>query len=224
MHRPRTTRPASHGAVSPAALGRALGGRLPGPGMRIGLLGGSFNPTHPGHVNLSKTALVRLALDEVWWLVSPQNPLKSADGMAPLDQRVAQARAAVDHPRIRVTALEADLGTRYSVDTVEALIGHCPKVDFVWLMGADTFIELPRWKDWERLFRQVAIAVFARPGYTQQALSARPAESFAHCRVAERRADRLADTPPPAWVYIHGPLDPSSSTALRKRAADGGGP
>ncbi len=207
-------------ALSAAALGRALGGRLPDAGTRIGLLGGSFNPTHDGHLDLSKTALVRLALDEVWWLVSPQNPLKPKDGMAGLDQRVAQARTAVDHPRIRVTALEAELGTRYSVDTIKTLKRQFPKVDFVWLMGADNLIQLPNWKDWEQLFRQVAIAVFARPGYSEQALAGKPAKLFADCRVAEPRAAGLAATPPPAWAFIHGPLNPSSSTAIREQAAE----
>ncbi len=221
----RTARRAPpRGAPSPAALGRALGGQLPGHGMRIGLLGGSFNPAHSGHLDLSRTALVRLALDEVWWLVSPQNPLKPKEGMADLDQRVAQARAAVDYPRIRVTALEAELGTRYSVDTVKALKRYFPKVDFVWLMGADNLIQLPDWKDWEQLFREVAIAVFARPGYSQRALAGKPAELFAQRRLAERHAARLAGTPPPAWIFIHGPLNPSSSTALRKKAAKRGRP
>lgn len=218
LGRAAVDRVSTRAARSPVRLGQALGGRLPGPGLRIGLLGGSFNPTHVGHMSLSKTALARLALDEVWWLVSPQNPLKPKAGMAKLERRVAQARAAVDHPRIRVTALEAALGTRYSVDTIAALRGHFPRVDFVWLMGADAFIQLPRWKSWERLFRQVAIAVFARPGYGQHALRGRPAALFARYRLAERRAPRLAQTPPPAWVYIHGPLNPSSSTALRNQA------
>lgn len=213
---------APRAALSAAALGRALGGRLPDAGMRIGLLGGSFNPTHDGHLDLSKTALVRLALDEVWWLVSPQNPLKPKAGMAGLDQRVAQARTAADHPRIRVTALESELGTRYSVDTIKTLKRQFPKVDFVWLMGADNLIQLPNWKDWEQLFRQVAIAVFARPGYSEQALAGEPAKLFADCRVAERRAAQLAATPPPAWAFIHGPLNLSSSTAIRKQAAERG--
>ena len=219
----RMDSPAPGGTVTDAALGRALGGRLPGAGMRIGLLGGSFNPTHDGHLELTKTALARLALDEVWWLVSPQNPLKPEAGMASLDERVAQARAAVAHPHIRITALEADLGTRYSVDTVQALIRHFPKARFVWLMGADNLIQLPEWKDWQQLFRCVAIAVFARPGYSEVALAGKPAELFARCRLAERLATELADKPPPAWVFIHGPLNPSSSTALRKQAAEGGG-
>lgn len=191
--------------------------------MRIGLLGGSFNPAHGGHLALSKTALARLALDEVWWLVSPQNPLKPKAGMAELDLRVAQARAASDHPRIRVTALEAELGTRYSVDTVAALIRRFANVDFVWLMGADNFVQLPRWRDWERLFRQIPIAVFDRPGYGRRALAGRPAKQFSRCRLAEREAARLAQAPPPAWVFIHGTLDPSSSTALRQEAGQAKG-
>lgn len=205
-------------SLTPRALKRALGGRLPGDGMRIGLLGGSFNPAHSGHRDLSRTALTRLALDEVWWLVSPQNPLKPKEGMADLEQRVAQARAAADDPRIRVTALEAIFGTRYTVDTVKALKRHFPKSDFVWLMGADNLIQLPDWKDWQQLFGEVAIAVFDRPGYTRRALAGKPADLFAHCRIAEREAARLAGTPPPAWTFIHGPLNPSSSTALREQA------
>ena len=215
----RKDRPAPVGMVTDATLGRALGGRLPSAGQRIGLLGGSFNPTHDGHLELTRTALARLALDEVWWLVSPQNPLKPEAGMAGLDERVAQARDAVDHPQVRVTALEAALGTRYSVDTVQALTRHFPKVRFVWLMGADNLIQLPEWKDWQRLFERVAIAVFARPGYSERALAAKPAELFARARLAERLAAELADRPPPAWVFIHGPLNPSSSTALRAQAA-----
>lgn len=209
-------------SLSAAALERALGGRRPEPAERIGLLGGSFNPAHSGHQDLSKTALDRLALDQVWWLVSPQNPLKPREGMAGLDQRVAAARAAVDHPQIRVTALESELGTRYTVDTVKALLRDFPKVHFVWLMGADNLIQLPQWKDWERLFRLVPVAVFARPGYSKQALASAPAKRFADCRVAEPQADQLAVTPPPAWVFIHGPLNPSSSTAIRKRRAERG--
>jgi len=210
--------PIPRGTVTDATLARALGGRLPGAGQRIGLLGGSFNPTHDGHLELTRTALARLALDEVWWLVSPQNPLKPAAGMASLDERVAQARAAVKHPRVRITALEAVLGTRYTLDTIAALKRHFPKVHFVWLMGADNLIQLPEWKHWEQLFQRVAIAVFARPGYSERALAGKPAELFAHCRIAEPDAAQLADTPPPAWAFVHGPLNPSSSTALRAQA------
>ena len=213
---------ASSAAPSLAALGQALSGRLPGSGMRIGLLGGSFNPAHDGHLDLSKTALDRLSLDEVWWLVSPQNPLKPKDDMAGLDQRVAQARASVDHPQIRVTALEAELGTRYSIDTVKALKRQFPEVHFVWLMGADNLIQLPDWKDWEQLARQIPVAVFSRPGYSKRALGSKPAKLFADCRVSEQRADQLAGTPPPAWAFIHGPRNPSSSTAIRKQVPEKG--
>ena len=216
----RKDRPAPVRMVTDATLGRALGGRLPSAGQRIGLLGGSFNPSHDGHLELTRTALARLALDEVWWLVSPQNPLKPEAGMAGLEERVSQAREAVDQPQVRVTALEAALGTRFSVDTVQALTRHFPKVRFVWLMGADNLIQLPEWKDWRRLFERVPIAVFARPGYSERALATKPAELFARVRLAESQATELADRPPPAWVFIHGPLNPSSSTALRAQAAE----
>lgn len=205
--------------LSTAALERALGGRRPDPGMRIGLLGGSFNPAHGGHVELSVTALDRLGLDQIWWLVSPQNPLKPRDGMADLEQRVAEARAAVDHPQIRVTAIESELATRYTVDTIRALLRQFSKVHFVWLMGADNLIQLPEWKDWEQLFQLVPVAVFARPSYSRRALASAPAKRFADCRVAEPHAGRLAEIPPPAWAFIRGPLNPSSSTAIRRRIA-----
>jgi nicotinate-nucleotide adenylyltransferase len=184
--------------LSTAALERALGGRRPDPGMRIGLFGGSFNPAHDGHVELSVTALDRLGLDQIWWLVSPQNPLKPREGMAGLEQRVAEARAAVDHPQIRVTAIESELATRFS---------------------ADNLIQLPEWKDWEQLFQLVPVAVFARPSYSRRALASEPAKRFADCRVAEPHAGRLAEIPPPAWAFIRGPLNPSSSTAIRRRIA-----
>ena len=190
------------------------------PGQRIGLLGGSFNPAHGAHLEISRTALTRLGLDEVWWLVSPQNPLKPARGMAPLESRLAGARDVADHPRIRVTALESALGTLYSADTVRALTTRFPKVRFVWLIGADNLGQIPRWKDWREIFAHVPVAVFARPNYSSRALSGKAAQSFARARIRESRATRLADTPPPAWVFIHGRLNPSSSTAIRGGAGD----
>ena len=134
-------------------------------------------------------------------------------------RRAPKARAAVDHPQIRVTALESDLGTRYTVDTVRALMRQFPKVHFVWLMGADNLIQLPRWKDWEQLFQLVPVAVFARPGYSRRALASAPAKRFADSRLTGPQAARLALTPPPAWAFIRGPLSPSSSTAVRKKIA-----
>lgn len=189
--------------------------------MRIGLLGGSFNPAHDGHLTISLTALTRLGLDEVWWLVAPQNPLKPAAQSAPLGARLAQARdLAEDHPRIKVAALEEVLGTRFSADTLAALTQRFPRVRFVWMIGADNLIQLSQWKDWRRLFRTVVIAVFDRPSYSLRALAAKSARQFARYRLSEKRARRLADVPPPAWIFIHGRQSPWSSTQLRAARAD----
>jgi nicotinate-nucleotide adenylyltransferase len=137
---------------------------------RIGLLGGSFNPAHAGHRHISLEAMRILGLDEVWWLVSPQNPLKSKKGMAKLSVRLASADAAARHPRIRPMVIEAELGTRYAVDTVKALQRRRPDTAFIWLMGADILPELHRWKRWRSFARLVPIAVLARPRYMGVAL------------------------------------------------------
>ncbi len=200
---------------TPARLGAALGGYLPAPGTRIGLLGGSFNPAHGGHVTLSELALARLGLDEVWWLISPRNPLKPSRNLAPLAKRLAAAGALAKHPRIRACALESVLGTRYSVDTVLALTGRFPGVHFVWIMGADNLIQLPRWKDWQKIFNTVVIAVFDRPSYSLRALAAKSSHRFARYRLPESRARQLATLRPPAWVFVHDRLDTRSSTAIR---------
>ena len=191
--------------------------------MRIGLLGGSFNPAHEGHLAISKAALARLRLDQVWWLVSPQNPLKPARGMAALDRRLAEARRCAGHPRIRATALESVLGTLYSADTLKGLSARFPRTRFVWLIGADNLAQLPRWKDWREIFEHIAVAVFARPSNSLRALSGKAARCFARRRVPEARAARLAEMRPPAWVFIHGRLNPSSSTAIREARETGAG-
>ena len=140
---------------------------------RIGLLGGSFNPAHEGHRHISLEALRRLGLDEVWWLVSPQNPLKTYDGMEPLATRVARARQIMGrHPRIRIDAPELVLGTRYTLDTVRALRRAYPKARFVWLTGADILPQFSQWRGWRDLFGSIPIAAFARPGWSYPALSA----------------------------------------------------
>jgi nicotinate-nucleotide adenylyltransferase len=187
---------------------------------RIGLLGGSFNPAHRGHLHVSLAALRRLGLDEVWWLVSPQNPLKSGDGMASLGARLTDARALARHPRIRVSALEEDFGTRYTVDTLEALRRRWPRLRFVWLMGADILIQLPRWKRWRRMLTLAPIAVFDRPGYGLRALAGPAAARNARFRLPEARIATLPDAHPPAWAFLHGPLDWTSATELRARRAD----
>jgi nicotinate-nucleotide adenylyltransferase len=190
----------------------------PGRGARrVGLLGGSFNPAHEGHLEISRQALEQLRLDEVWWLVSPQNPLKTAAGMAPLEARLDAARALVGDGRIRVTGIERELGTRYTKDTVFALKRRFPGVRFVWIMGADNLAEVCRWKGWPGIFRTVAIAVFARPSYSFRALSGRAARRFRAARQGVARAGRLADMRPPAWVFLSRPRNPASATRIRAR-------
>ncbi len=185
---------------------------------RVGLLGGSFNPAHEGHRHVSLIALRRLALDEVWWLVSPQNPLKPTRGMAPLARRLAGARAAAAHPRIRVSAIEADLGTRYTADTLERLGRRFPNASFVWLMGADNLVQIPRWERWTSIFRTTTIAILDRNSYSFRALAGKAARRFADRRVPERQASVLADMRPPAWIFLHTRLHPASATVIRDRA------
>ena len=194
---------------------------------RIGLLGGSFNPAHEGHRHISLEALKRLGLDEVWWLVSPQNPLKTDDGMEPLATRVARGRQIVGrHPRIRIDAPELVLGTRYTLDTVQALRRAYPKARFVWLMGADILPQLADWQGWRELFGAVPIAAFARPGWGYPALVAAAPRAFARYRIDAGQARVLASCEPPAWCFIPSRLDSHSATAIRavrprKRKAKG---
>src|SRR6266404_5602718 len=182
-----------------------------------GLLGGSFNPAHGGHLHLSLLAVERLDLDEVWWLVSPQNPLKPVAGMAPFADRLDQARrVAAGQRRIIVSDLEIRLGGRhYTADTLHALRRRFPRLRFVWLMGADNLIQLRYWQRWREIFRSAAIAVFDRPSYSLKALSGLPARRFARQRVPPSAARRLAEVNPPAWVFFHSRLDPRSATRIR---------
>jgi len=205
-----TAPPATH-----ARLAAVLGGRLPPPGAKIGLLGGSFNPAHQGHREISLEALNRLGLDEVWWLVSPQNPLKPIAGMASLETRLAGAAARARHPRIRVTGLEAALGTLYTADTLRVLTRRFPRVRFVWLMGADNLIQIDRWQGWPQIFHTVAVAVFDRPTYSLRASAAKAARRFAPWRLAEGKARRLPGRKPPAWVFLHIRLNALSGTRIR---------
>ena len=145
------------------------------PGMRIGLYGGSFNPPHAAHVMVSETALRRLNLDRVWWLVSPGNPLKETDGLPPAFARIAQAKALIEDKRIVPSDLESRLGTRYTADTLRKLTGRAPGVRFVWLMGADNLLQFDRWRDWRSIAATVPMAVFDRPGYGERALRSRAA-------------------------------------------------
>ena len=183
---------------------------------RVGILGGSFNPAHEGHVHVSELALDSLGLDEVWWLVSPQNPLKSTEGMAPFEDRLEQAKSVTAaEPRIVISDFEKIYGSRRTLMTLRKLKRNHPAHRFVWLMGADNLIQAHRWNQWAEIFKIVPIAVFARPTYSLRALSACAAKFFASARVKEREADTLADLMPPAWVYLEIPLHPASSTEIR---------
>ena len=184
--------------------------------MRIGLFGGSFNPPHEGHRLASLTAMRRLGLDRVWWIVTPGNPLKDTGHLADLRARILAARRVARHPRIAVTGIEAEIGTRYTVDTVAYLMRHCPGVRFVWIMGADNLLQLPRWRRWRELVDLVPVAVIDRPGSTWPALGGRAGAILSRCRLPENEARLLVDTPPPAFVFLHGPRSPASSTALRE--------
>ena len=184
---------------------------------RVGLLGGSFNPAHDGHRDISLAALGRLKLDQVWWLVSPQNPLKPVAGMAPFQARLDEASRVARHPRIRVTDLEAQLGTRYTADTLRRLTRAFPRTKFVWLMGADNLTLIAQWAEWQEIFHTVSIAVFARPTYCFRALAGRAARRFARRRLTAPAAGLLARNAPPAWVFLFTRLNPISASAIRAR-------
>ncbi|HXV23262.1 MAG TPA: nicotinate-nucleotide adenylyltransferase [Alphaproteobacteria bacterium] len=183
---------------------------------RVGILGGSFNPAHEGHLEISRTALRRLDLDQVWWVVSPQNPLKAPEGMASLEERMSSARTLARDPRIRVTAIEQDLRTRYTADTLAALRRRFPRTRFVWLMGADNLSDVCRWERWPQIFHGMPVAVLARPSYSLKSLAAKAARRFARFRVPERGARTLAERRPPAWAFVVGRLSPLSATAIRR--------
>jgi nicotinate-nucleotide adenylyltransferase len=194
----------------------------PVPRRRIGVLGGSFNPAHDGHLAISREAIRRLRLDRVWWLVSPQNPLKRVSGMASFADRFAAARglAACDR-RIVCTDLEQRLGTRYTVDTLRWLRRRS-RARLVWLIGADNLLQLPQWRHWVRLLATVPIAVFDREPYSYLASAGRVARVYAQRRLRERDAPALAERRPPAWVYLRLRRHQESSTAIR-RAETGSG-
>lgn len=189
---------------------------LAGRGQVVGLLGGSFDPPHAGHVQASLEAMRALGLDWVWWLVSPGNPLKP-EGPAALERRVAAARALVRHPRIRVTDIEAHLGTRYTAETLERLLPRHPHLRFVWLMGSDNLLQFHRWRDWRRIMAMVPVAVLARPGAGVGARFAPAARAFRDAQLGEAEARALARRRPPIWVALNMPLNPLSSSMIRER-------
>jgi nicotinate-nucleotide adenylyltransferase len=185
------------------------------PGMQVGLFGGSFNPPHAGHALVAEIAMRRLRLDQIWWMVTPGNPLKSTRELAPLAERVRLSEAITPDPRMKVTAFEAAHRIRYSADTVELVTRRNPGVNFVWVMGADSLASFHRWQRWREIAATLPIAVIDRPGSTLAFLSSVMAKTFDYARVDETDAGRLALMRPPAWTFIHGPRSTLSSTALR---------
>ncbi len=192
--------------------------RLPthAPGQKIGLLGGSFDPAHDGHRTASLLALRRLKLDWVWWLVSPGNPLKDTQLLAPLDVRLAIAREVAHHPQIEVTDLEASIGTRFTYDTISMLKRRAGQCHFVWLMGADNLSSFHRWKRWRDIANLVPLAIIDRPGSTLKA--SRVTQALGAHRVDEINAPLLPLRDPPAYVVLHGRRSPLSSTEIRAKS------
>lgn len=186
---------------------------------RIGLLGGSFNPAHGGHLHISALALDILGLDGIWWLVSPGNPLKPPQDMAPFEERMESAKSVAEASglSIHVSSLEREMGFRYSIDTLYELKRRHPKDHFVWIMGADNLIEVHRWKKWRTFFRTIPIAVFQRPAYSLRARAARAAKRFANAKKPPSRAKALAGMTPPAWIFPRTRRLFLSSTRIRQQ-------
>ncbi len=184
-------------------------------GMRVGLFGGSFNPAHEGHRLVAVQCLKRLALDAVWLLASPGNPLKENSNLAPLEDRVRATRAVMAHPDIKVTGFEAEHDFHYSFDTLSFLRQRCTGVRFVWIMGADNLAQFDRWERWRDIAELMPIAVYARPGSLHRATSSKAANVLRMYRIPEIEAETLADRDPPAWVYLRGVMSAQSSSAIR---------
>jgi nicotinate-nucleotide adenylyltransferase len=187
------------------------------PGMVVGLFGGSFNPPHEGHKLVAEIALRTLGLDQLWWMVTPGNPLKSKRALAPLAERLALSEAIFPDPKVRVTAFEQSLGSSYTAQVLAHVKRRHPSVRFIWIMGADNLVSFHRWQNWQRIAMTFPIAVIDRPGSTLSFLSSRMARTFDHARIDERDASLLARMRAPAWTFIHGPRSSLSSTQIRKQ-------
>lgn len=188
-------------------------------GMAVGLFGGSFNPPHAGHALVAEIAIRRLRLDQLWWMVTPGNPLKEAAGLKPLGERIAASRRIAVDPRIKVTAFEAGHAIRYTADALALARARNPGVRFVWVMGADNLGQFHRWQRWREIVDTMPIAVIDRPGSTLAFLSSVMARTYWQSRIDESDAPLLARLRPPAWTFIHGPRSSLSSTALRAAQA-----
>jgi nicotinate-nucleotide adenylyltransferase len=184
-------------------------------GQAVGLFGGSFNPPHEGHVHVSEQALRRLGLSQVWWLVTPGNPLKNNSNLASLGDRIGACEAINSDPRIKITACELNLPTRYTADTLAHIVDRNRDVRFVWIMGADNLGQFHQWERWRDIANLIPIAVVDRPGSTLALHSAKAAQALRHARIDENDAPMLAHCDAPAWVFLHGPRNSLSSTAIR---------
>lgn len=184
-------------------------------GQVVGLLGGSFDPPHEGHAHITREAIKRFGLDQVWWLVSPGNPLKE-HGPAPLDQRIEAAKEMIEHPKVTISGLEAQLGSPYTAETVISLKRLYPGVRFVWLMGADNLAQLHRWQDWRSIMENIPVAVLARAGQRLGARRSMAAKVYRDYRLKGRRARLLGQYEAPAWAYQNVPLVNLSSSQIRK--------
>lgn len=187
------------------------------PGLKVGLLGGSFNPAHEGHLHITRMCLTSLGLDRVWWLVSPGNPLKPEKGMAPYEDRFASAEELARDPRIVVSGIERELGTRYTADTLIALTERFADVNFVWLMGADNMLQFPKWRNWREILEMVPVAVYPRPGYTLKARLSPVATMLRDRTLDTADAAILPVVAPPALAFLSGPETSQSATSIRNR-------
>lgn len=187
-------------------------------GMVVGLFGGSFNPPHQGHLLVAEIALRRLGLDQLWWLVTPGNPLKSRTELTPLAERLKACEQLATDPRIKVTAFEKTLGTSYTARTLEFIRTRNPHAHFIWIMGADNLAGFHRWQRWQKIATTFPIAVIDRPGSTLAYLSSKMARTFDYARVDEEDAGVLWQKRAPAWTFIHGPRSTLSSSAIRAAA------
>ena len=188
------------------------------PGMVIGLLGGSFNPPHDGHVLVADIALRQLRLDQLWWMVTPGNPLKSRRQLAPLSERLALSEKILVNPKVKVTGFEKALNETYTAKVLKRVKARNPGVHFIWVMGADNLQHFHTWQNWQSIAKTFPIAVIDRPGATLSYLSSMMAKTFDHARVDEDDAGRLGFMKPPAWTFIHGPRSTLSSSAIRSSA------
>ena len=191
------------------------------PGMVVGLFGGSFNPPHEGHQLVTEIAIRRLELDQLWWIVTPGNPLKDTSGLPPLSERIAWSEAINQDPRVKITAFEASHDVRFTADTLAIVKRYNPGVRFVWIMGADNLATFHRWQNWRDIALTYPVAVIDRPGSTLSYLSSKMAKTFDYARIDETDAALLPTLPAPAWTFLHGPRSPVSSTAIRNGDSKG---